>query len=147
MINQQVLQGNWNELKGKIRSKWGQLTNDDLQNFDGNVDRLIGVIQRKTGEGRESIERFLNELASSGSSAVGHAAEAVREYAQQAGERIQEGTQRAAESMRQGYDSFREQYEEAEEMVRRRPSEAAAVCFGVGVLTGLVVALLLHRNR
>ena len=38
MINQQVLQGNWNELKGKIRSKWGQLTNDDLQNFDGNVD-------------------------------------------------------------------------------------------------------------
>jgi uncharacterized protein YjbJ (UPF0337 family) len=147
MINQQVLQGNWNELKGKIRSKWGQLTNDDLQHFDGNVDRLIGVIQRKTGEGRESIERFLDELAASGSSAVGQATEAVREYAHQAGERIQEGTQRAAESMRQGYDSFREQYEEAEEMVRRRPSEAAAVCFGVGVLTGLVVALLLHRNR
>jgi uncharacterized protein YjbJ (UPF0337 family) len=147
MINQQVLQGNWNELKGKIRSKWGQLTNDDVQNFDGNVDRLVGVIQRKTGEGRESIERYLNELASSGSSAVGQAAEAVRDYAHQAGERIQEGTQRAAESMRQGYDSFREQYGEAEEMVRRRPSEAAAVCFGVGVLTGLVLALMLHRNR
>src|SRR6266852_1105263 len=106
MVNQQVLQGNWNELKGKIRSKWGQLTNDDLQNFDGNVDRLIGVIQRKTGEGRESIERYLNELAASGSSAFGQAAEAVREYAHQAGERVQEGTQRAAESMRQGYDSF-----------------------------------------
>jgi len=50
MINEQVLQGNWNEIKGKIRSKWGQLTNDDLQSFDGNVDRLVGLIQRKTGE-------------------------------------------------------------------------------------------------
>lgn len=147
MINQQVLQGNWNELKGKIRSKWGQLTNDDMQNIDGNVDRLMGLIQRKTGEGRDSIEHYLNELTASGSSAVGQATEAVRDYAHQASERIHEGTQRAAESMRQGYDSLREQYEEAEEMVRRRPSEAAAVCFGVGVLTGLVAALLLHRSR
>src|SRR5262245_56050563 len=41
MINQQVLQGNWNEIKGKLRHKWGQLTNDDVQSFDGNVDRLL----------------------------------------------------------------------------------------------------------
>jgi uncharacterized protein YjbJ (UPF0337 family) len=147
MVNQQVLQGNWNELRGKIRSKWGQLTNDDVQQFDGNVDRLMGLIQRKTGEGRESIERYLNELTAGGSSAVAQATEAVRDYAHQAGERIQEGTKQAAESMRQGYDSFREQYGEAEELVRRRPSEAAAVCFGAGVLTGLVLALLLHKNH
>jgi len=139
MVNQQVLQGNWNEIKGKIRRKWGQLTNDDVQNFDGNVDRLVGLIERKTGEGRESVERFLNEVTAGGSSAVQQATESVREYAQQAGEKFQEGTRQAAES-------FRQQYEEAEEMVRRRPSEAAAVCFGAGVLTGLVVALLLHRK-
>jgi len=146
MINQQVLQGNWNELKGRIRSKWGQLTNDDLQQFDGNVDRLVGVIQRKTGEAREAIERYLNDLTANSSSAVGQAADAVRDYAHQASERIQDGTEWAAGSMRQGYDSLRDQYEEAEEMVRRRPSEAAAVCFGAGVLTGLVLALLLHRK-
>jgi hypothetical protein len=38
-------------------------------------------------------------------------------------------------------------YDEAEAMVRRRPAESAAVCFGAGVLTGLVVALLIHRKR
>jgi uncharacterized protein YjbJ (UPF0337 family) len=146
MINEQVLQGNWNEIKGKIRSKWGQLTNDDLQNIDGNVDRLVGMIQRKTGEARESIERFLDEVAERGSSAFGSAAENVRQYAQQAGEKIQEGTRQAAENMREGYETMRHGYQEAEEMVRRRPSEAAAVCFGAGVLTGLVVALLLHRK-
>src|SRR5262245_7846004 len=56
MVNQQTLQGNWNEIKGKLRSKWGQLTNDDLQTAHGNVDQLIGLIQRKTGEARSSIE-------------------------------------------------------------------------------------------
>src|SRR5262245_53138711 len=114
MVNQQVLQGHWNEIKGKLRSKWGQLTNDDLQTLNGNVDRLMGVIQRKTGEGREATERFLNDVTAGGSAGMGQAAEAVRDYAQHAGERIQEGAQQAMDSVRQGY-------EEAEEMVRRRP--------------------------
>jgi uncharacterized protein YjbJ (UPF0337 family) len=55
VLNQQVLQGNWNEIRGKLREKWGELTNDDVQSFNGNVDQLIGSIQRKTGESRESI--------------------------------------------------------------------------------------------
>jgi len=146
MTNQQILQGNWNEIKGKLRSKWGQLTNDDVQNFDGNVDRLVGLIQRKTGESRESIEHFLNEASASGASALEQVAENVRDYTHQAGEKIQEGAKQAAESMRHGYDSVREGYEEVEEMVRRRPTESAAVCFGAGILTGLVVALLIHRK-
>jgi uncharacterized protein YjbJ (UPF0337 family) len=146
MINQQVLQGNWNEIKGKIRSKWGQLTNDDVQSFDGNVDRLMGLIQRKTGEGRESVERFLNEVTTNGASAVAQAAETVREYAHQAGTKIQDGARQAAESVQDGYEALSHGYEEAEEMVRRRPAESAAVCFGAGVLTGLVVALLIHRK-
>ena len=61
MVNQQTLQGNWNEIKGKLRNKWGQLTNDDLQSVHGNVDQLIGLIQRKTGEARNSVEQFLEE--------------------------------------------------------------------------------------
>jgi uncharacterized protein YjbJ (UPF0337 family) len=139
MINQQVLQGNWNEIKGKIRSKWGQMTNDDLQSFDGDVGRLMGLIQRKTGEGREAVERFLNEATAKGASALEQVTEAVSEYAHEAGTRIQDGAKQAVDSVRHGYD-------EAEEMVRRRPAESAVVCFGVGVLTGLVVALLIHRK-
>lgn len=139
MINEQVLQGNWNEIKGKIRSKWGQLTNDDVQRFDGNVDQLMGLIQRKTGEGRESVERFFNEVTANGATAMEQAAEAVREYAHDAGAKIQEGAKQAADSVRHGY-------EEAEEMVRRRPTESAVACFGAGVLAGLVVALLIHRK-
>ena len=56
MLNQQTLQGNWNEIKGKLQSKWGTLTDDDIAIFNGNVDQLVGTIQRKTGEARASIE-------------------------------------------------------------------------------------------
>ncbi len=150
MINQQVLQGNWNEIKGKLRSKWGQLTSDDVQRFDGNVDRLMGLIQKKTGAGRETIEEFLGEVTAHGASVVGAATETARDYAQQAASAIQEGASHAADSLRDGYasahDSVQEGYEETEELVRRHPAESTAICFGAGVLTGLVVALLIHRK-
>ena len=146
MINQQFLQGNWTEIKGKIRSQWGQLTHDDVKSFDGNVEQLLGLIQRKTGEGREAVERFFNEVTASGSSAMGHVTETVGEYAHQAGAKIQDGARQVAATAQEGYESLSRGYEEAEGMVRRRPAESAAVCFGAGLLTGLVVALLIHRR-
>jgi uncharacterized protein YjbJ (UPF0337 family) len=146
MVNAQTLQGNWNEIKGKLRNKWGQLTNDDLQAFDGNVDRLVGLIQRKTGEARESVMGFLNDVSGNGSTFVGQAAEGVREYAQHAAEKLQQSSQQAAESLQQGYESLREGYAEAESMVRRRPAEAAAICFGAGILAGLLIAVCVRRN-
>jgi len=150
MVNQQTLQGNWNEIKGKLRTKWGQLTNDDLQAAQGNVDQLIGLIQRKTGEARNSVEHFLEELTSNGSSAVGQAAEAAREYAHQAMETVQETSKQAADTFRRGYkqasESVQQGYEQAEEMVKERPAESLAVCFGVGMVVGVLLGLTL-RSR
>jgi len=139
MMNQQTLQGNWNEIKGKVRSKWGSLTDDDLKVFNGNVDQLIGTIQRKTGEARESIEKFFDTLSTDGASAISRASESVRTYAHQAAETVQETSKQAAESVREGYH-------EVEDMVRDRPAESLAVCFGVGVITGVVISLL-FRGR
>ena len=98
MVNQQTLQGNWNEIKGKLRTKWGQLTNDEVQVFDGNVDRLVGLIQRKTGEARESVEKYLEEVGASSASGIAQAAETVRGYAKQATDQVQETTHPAAEA-------------------------------------------------
>jgi len=150
MVNQQTLQGNWNEIKGKLKSKWGQLTNDDLQQAHGSVDQLIGLIQRKTGEARNSVEKFLEDLTSNGSSGFSKAAETAKEYAHTAMESVQDGSKRAADSMRQGYDqageSMRKGYEEAEHMIRERPAESAAVCFGIGMVVGVLLGLTM-RSR
>ncbi len=52
MINQQMLYGDWNEIKGQLRRRWGQLTDDDLPQIRGDAEQIIGAIQRKTGEAR-----------------------------------------------------------------------------------------------
>jgi uncharacterized protein YjbJ (UPF0337 family) len=139
MTNQQTLQGNWNEIKGKVQSKWGALTDDDLKVFNGNVDQLVGTIQRKTGEARESIEQFFEQFSSEGASAVSRAGETARAFAHQAAETVQETSKHAVKSVRNGYA-------EVEGMVRQRPTESLAVCFGVGVLTGVVLSLCM-RSR
>jgi uncharacterized protein YjbJ (UPF0337 family) len=139
MTNQQILAGNWNEIKGQLRQKWGQLTDDDLPQIRGEAEQIIGIIQRKTGEAREAIERYLQEVSGSAAAAIGTAAETVGDYAQHASETVQDTAQQAADQVRAGYDA-------AERFVRDRPKESLAVCFGVGVITGVVIALLL-RSR
>ena len=139
MVNQQTLQGHWNEIKGKLRTKWGELAGDEFEAFDGNVDKLIGRIQRKTGEARSSIERYLSELTDEGASAAAGVAEDIREYVHHAAERIQEGSKEAVDSLRQGYEG-------AQEMVRRRPGESVVLCFGAGMIAGLLLGLFARRS-
>ncbi len=56
------IKGNWNQLKGKVQQKWGQLTDDDLTYQEGQENELIGRIQEKTGETKESVKRFIDSL-------------------------------------------------------------------------------------
>lgn len=138
-INAQALQGQWNQLRGQVKEKWGQLTDDDLQIHGGNIDQLVGKIQQKTGEGREVIERYLTDLTAKGSSAVAHATEAVGQFAQQAGDRIRDGYGQVA-------GQARERYEQAEELVRHNPTQSVAAAFGIGIVAGLIVGLA-FRSR
>ena len=90
ILNQQVLSGNWNEVRGKLKQKWGKLTNDDLRVFSGNVEQLVGQIQRKTGESRETIEDFLGRIS-----------EEVESGAGELGRKVQAGAAQAADTMRE----------------------------------------------
>lgn len=138
-INAQELQGQWNRIRGQVKEKWGQLTDDDLTIHGGNVDQLVGRIQQRTGEGRDAIERYLNDLTSRGASAISSATEAVSTYAQQAADRFREG-------YGQMTDQARERFEQAEDMVRHRPTQSVAAAFGIGLVMGVVVGLAL-RSR
>lgn len=56
------LKGNWNQVKGKLKQKYGQLADDDLTFEEGKEDELIGRIQEKTGETKENIRDFISRL-------------------------------------------------------------------------------------
>ena len=100
MMNQQILAGDWNAIKGKLLEKWGQVTDSDLTEIRGDVDQLVGLIQRKTGEGREAIEAYLQQISGSAASVIGTAAETVRNCAQHAAEAVQHTTKHTADRMR-----------------------------------------------
>ena len=57
MSTQEKVMGNWNQFKGKVKQRWGQLTDDELSEVEGNFDQLVGLVQQKTGEARQQIER------------------------------------------------------------------------------------------
>ncbi len=146
MINAQELQGQWNQIRGQLKEHWGKLTDDDLTIQEGNVDQLIGRIQQRTGESREAIERYLDDLASRASSGVGQLGETARHFTRQAGAYADAAGDRLREGYGQAYDVARERYGMAEDLVRQRPSQSIATAFGVGLVVGVVVGLA-FRSR
>jgi uncharacterized protein YjbJ (UPF0337 family) len=61
LMNNLEIKGDWNILKGKLKQKWADLTDDDLEYADGKKDEMIGRIQKKTGATREDIEAELRD--------------------------------------------------------------------------------------
>ncbi|MGI6209476.1 MAG: CsbD family protein [Anaerolineae bacterium] len=55
-------EGRWRQLRGRVKAAWGDLTDDELDRIEGRRDQLIGLLQEKTGEARQEIERKLDEL-------------------------------------------------------------------------------------
>lgn len=149
MVNQQTLAGNWNELKGRLRKKWGQLTNDDVQSFDGNVDRLVGLIQSKTGEARDAIESYLESITRSSANGISAAAETVQNYsasaARQARDLAGQAVSAAQNQASAAADTLQRGYRDVEKAVRKRPTESVALCLGAGILMGLLLAVTLRR--
>lgn len=60
-MNQDRIQGRWKEIKGKVRERWGQLTDDDLDVIAGRRDQLLGRIQQRHGLARDEAERQVRD--------------------------------------------------------------------------------------
>jgi len=57
---QDILFGKWHELRGKVRQKWGKLTDDDLTQLSGKTEELAGVLQQRYGYGKAQAEKEIN---------------------------------------------------------------------------------------
>jgi uncharacterized protein YjbJ (UPF0337 family) len=59
-MNEDTLKGQWMQLKGKARERWGKLTDDDLDRIQGKAEQLIGRVQERYGLARADAEREVN---------------------------------------------------------------------------------------
>jgi len=64
-MNWDQVQGNWKNFTGKVKEKWGKLTDDDLITIAGKRDQLAGLLQKKYGYEKDRAEKELDEFARS----------------------------------------------------------------------------------
>lgn len=136
MVNQQALKHHWEEVCDQLQEKWDQLESSDLPSFPGNVEQLIGRIQQKTGESREAIEAYLSELTEEGSRAAGE----MRK-------RLESGKARVVETARQSAQAMRGRYSEAGDVIRKRPGQSMVAAFGLGLVAGVGIAIMMRSSR
>lgn len=56
------LRGNWNEVKGKIKQKYANVTDDDLTFAEGKAEEMLGKLEKKTGKKKEELKREIEQL-------------------------------------------------------------------------------------
>ena len=60
-MNEDQIRGNWLQFKGKVKEKWGKLTDDDLEVIAGRAEQLVGRIQERYGIKRDQAQRDVDE--------------------------------------------------------------------------------------
>lgn len=61
-MNETTIKGGWNEMKGKLKQAYGDLTDDDLTYQEGQEDEMWGKIQQKTGKTKDEINKAIADL-------------------------------------------------------------------------------------
>lgn len=61
-MNWDIIQGKWKQLKGSVKAKWGDLTDDELDQIDGNAEKLSGLLQERYGWTKDQAQKALDEF-------------------------------------------------------------------------------------
>ena len=61
-MNWDRIEGNWKQFTGKVKEKWGQLTDNDLKQFIGKREQLEGKIQERYGHGKDQVKKDVDEF-------------------------------------------------------------------------------------
>jgi len=151
MITKEHAQGNWKTIVGAVKEKFSQITGDELTGLEGNLDKLIGLVQRKSGQSREWVEAFLTDASSASKDVAQRVSDTATQYASQAAEVVRENYEYLSDSAHRGYeqvsDAASRGYDNTVKTVSNRPLESVAIALGCGVLAGLVVGLSLASRR
>ncbi|MCA9132548.1 MAG: CsbD family protein [Planctomycetales bacterium] len=140
MATKQELKGDWNTIAGNVKEKYGEITDDELRQVEGNAEQLVGLIQRKTGQAREQAEAYVDSLFRGEGSTSERVGQLAYEYAESTGRAVREGYEQLASRARQGY-------EQTTDAVAHRPMESVVAALSIGLITGLAIGLSVAAQR
>ena len=129
------VEGNWKQIKGRVKERWGKLTNDDLTAIAGRRDRLEGMIQERYGYASARVRNEIEDWQRSLESGLEEQIASLRSGIQtlsSAVERI------ADEQLAHTRSTAEKALNDAEEAFRRNPLVVIAVALGLGFLIGML---------
>ena len=137
-MNEDILEGNWRQLRGKLRSWWGNLSDDDFEWIGGQKDRLVGLIQQKYGctrdQAEEEVDRRFSEA--SGDDMLSGIKAKTYEFGENAANKARGAISAVADSVESASSYLRENKFEAmaadlKEVIRKYPLQAAILGLGL----------------
>ena len=129
MVTRQEMSGQWNQIRGAVKEKYGQITDDELREVEGDSEQLIGLIQQKIGAARAEVEAFVNKVYEDCGASCSHLAERASEYSKATGETLRQG------------------YHQSTKAVARHPMESVATALGIGLVVGIAIGYSLAAER
>jgi len=60
-MNKDQFKGSWKEFKGEVKKKWGQITDNDLLETEGDYDKFLGIVQKRYGDKKVEVERWTSD--------------------------------------------------------------------------------------
>ena len=159
-MNQFTFDDSWAQIRGKLRQRYGQLTDDDLEFVEGKGEELLARLRVKLGMSEPDLHAMLNELKASGEgdagmraklsqarARVGEVAEDLRTRVTDAagsvraaaGDRAEDLRAHAGEAYVQARERARTMQQDATEYIREKPREALFTALAAGFVAGLLL--------
>jgi uncharacterized protein YjbJ (UPF0337 family) len=60
-MNKEQFEGSWKQFKGELKKKWGQFTDNDLLEAEGDYDKFLGVVQKRYGDKKKDVEQWTTD--------------------------------------------------------------------------------------
>jgi uncharacterized protein YjbJ (UPF0337 family) len=141
-MNQDVFAGHWKEMRGKLRSWWANLTDDDFAWIGGEKDRLIGLVQQKYGYTRDQAQNEVDRrLSEYDTTMLGSSAQYASAKLNELGQNVAEKAREARSAMSNGVETATSYWRENEfgdiaddvvALVRRHPIPALLIALAIG---------------
>ena len=128
------VEGNWKQMKGTVKEKWGKLTDDDLTFISGRRDQLEGKIQERYGYAKDQARKEIEDWYRATEFDLADQIEAIRTDIQTLTSTV---GRIANKQIGRAQDRALEVANEAEDAIRRNPLSAVAIAVGLGFLFGV----------
>jgi uncharacterized protein YjbJ (UPF0337 family) len=141
-MNQQTIGGQWRQMRGSLKSWWGQFTDDDFERIGGEKDKLVGWVQEKYGRTRDQAEREvdarLNEYSQKAQGGitdfkakVSEIGETIANKASEATSAVRSGAARASSYLEE--KKIDEMTADVTSLVRKYPIQSMLIGIALGV--------------